>query len=63
MDILKQINAIRKEKKITQKELAFGVGVSRRSMNLYLNGGIRIPYDVGYRCLVYMGYDLLLVRK
>jgi len=63
MDVLKVINEIRKEKKISQNELANSVGVSRRSMNLYLNGEIRIPYSVAYKSLVYMGYDLLVVRR
>lgn len=60
--MIKTIEALRIEQKISKTELANSANVSKAMYYKYLNGS-SIPVEVFKRFLNYLGYDLMITKR
>ena len=63
MDILDELNEIRKEKHIRQKELCSRLNITEATMSRYQNNKRTMPIDVLINYIDYIGYEIKLMKK
>ena len=62
MDILKIIEELRKDKRISKTKLSKNAGINVRTYYRYLDNG-EIPFTVAYNMLNYLGYTFVVGRN
>jgi transcriptional regulator with XRE-family HTH domain len=63
MSIIDKLIGIRKEKRISQKDMARGLGISSASLNRFERGNRKRDFDIVVDYASYLGYELKLQVK
>lgn len=63
MDILNDLIQIRKDKKVTQKQLTTALKINVITLSRYESGNRKIPFDILMRYADYFDYEIRLLKK
>lgn len=53
----------RNNARITQEQLARGIGINQNAYSRYETGARQMPYDLFKKALEFMGYEIQIVKK
>lgn len=63
MDIIESLVQVRKEKKITQIDIANNLGVTKTTMCRYESGKREMPFSIVREYADCLGYEIRLLKK